>query len=821
MQDSGDSGQLEALQKKVAAQKQAAFEAELRRLDADVGKRAQDALHAQRSKRDQTFQEKLRQAKDQRQRDEEGLRQREAELRQKFDEEGRKRVEARRREEEALRKKLEEEQRRQEEERRRQALEEERRRKEEEARLKAEEQRRKQEEELRRLEEERRRKEEELRRLEEERRRRQEDEKRRQDEEKRLREEERAQQEKDKQDRFRSLVSNARMYYDSGDLERALVEIAKARVNDPSNEEAQELEATIKTAQGKPVVEEVVVAKREAPKAVRPKKKSTQLAPPRKRVSRMLIAAIIVGAVVLGILIVSQLRKTTVPPPPSLAVMPWTSASNSVEEKVLGSALAEEVARRFEYVKPLVLLGYGSSYQTSQHAPDPRRAIFNLGYLYVLEGTVARNGENVVVRVQLVDSLGNTPWSRRYEKLSAMLGGLPGEVAQQIAEYLGIASSELKPAFLASNGTIPPEAYSFYLRGLELAHRKTAASTANAEDLFAQAAQQYPKFANTLAAAANVLITEYQQGWNDDDSLLTQARRYAEAAVDADPGLSASYYALARVLAQNKQFGEALSNLDACINLAPNNSAALLERGRIYLRLGKYPQAMEAFQKGLQIDPRNPELLETLALALQLTGKYREGLGYHKLALSLSDDSTEYLVGPFADAVSGDPELRLTYNAMVTEACERRIALNPDDYHSMYQLARLRQLLGEAGPSNTLLKKLETTLQALGRQQPRDTRAMMYLALTRTRLGRFADAISLAQRAADIAPHDVTVRYMTAQMYTLQMKRGVDDKRKATALKSLQQAIAMSFNLEQLTSPDFFNLFDQPDFRTAIQASMQ
>ncbi len=820
MQDSGDNSRLEALQKKVAAQKRAAFEAELRRLDADIGKRAQDALHAQRMKNDQTFQEKMRLAKEQRQREEEGLRQRETELRQKFDEEGRKRIEARRREEEALRKKQEEERRRQEEERRRQAHEEERRRKEEEARIKAEEQRRKQEEELRRLEEERRRKEEELQRLEEERRRRQEEEKQRQEEDKRIRDEERAQQEKEKQERFRALVSNAKMYYDSGDLEHALVEVAKALVNDPSNEEARELEATIKAAQGKPVGPEAVQEK-PARKAVRPKKKATQLAPPRKRVSRMLIGAIIAGAVILGILIVTQLRKTTVPPPPSLALLPWTSASNSVEEKVLGSALAEEVATRFEYVKPLVLLGYGSSYQTAQHSADPRRSIFGLGYFYVLEGTVARNGENVVIRLQLVDSLGNTPWSRRYEKLSAMLGGLPGEVAQQLAEYLGISSSELKPAFLASNGTIPPEAYSFYLRGLELAHRETAASMQNAYELFAQAAQQYPKFANTLSAAAVVLTTEFQKGWNDSDSVLVQARRYAEAAVNADPGLDASYYALARVLAQNRQFGEALSNLDACLGLAPANAAALLERGSIYLRVGKYQQAMEALQQALRLDPRNPDILETQALALQLTGKNREGMGFHKLALSLADDSTEYLVGPFANAVSGDPELRLTYNAMVTEACEHRIALNPDDYLSMYQLARLKQLLGEAGPSNTLLKKLETTLQNLTRQQPRDARAMMYLALTRTRLGKFADAVSLAQRAAEIAPHDITVKYKTAQMYALQMKRGSDDKRKTAAMKNLQEAIGISFSLEELTNPDFFNLFDLPDYRAAIQQPMQ
>src|ERR1051325_2281078 len=63
-----------------------------------------------------------------------------------------------------------------------------------------------------------------------------------------------------------------------------------------------------------------------------------------------------------------------------------------------------------------------------------------------------------------------------------------------------------------------------------------------------------------------------------------------------------------------------------------------------------------------------------------------------------------------------------------------------------------------------------------------------------------------------------------AQMYSLQMysqkEKKIDEKAKENALRALSDAVRLSYRLDELASADFYNLSDQPEFRTAIEQAM-
>ena len=163
--------------------------------------------------------------------------------------------------------------------------------------------------------------------------------------------------------------------------------------------------------------------------------------------------------------------------------------------------------------------------------------------------------------------------------------------------------------------------------------------------------------------------------------------------------------------------------------------------------------------------------------------------------------------------------------ARVISACEHRIVQNPEDYATIYRLSRTLQITGKRIEGTTLLDKLEKALRAKLKAEPNNSGAMIYLALTLTRMGKFPEATTWGQRALELQPDDPTICFRLAQMYSLQMyspaRKKVDDKKKDEATKVLKQALRLSYRLDELTNADFYNMYEHGNFRTVIASNPQ
>ncbi|MBI4548430.1 MAG: tetratricopeptide repeat protein, partial [Ignavibacteriae bacterium] len=780
----------EELKQKADEARRLAFDEESHRLDQEIEQRAQELLTKRRTKIEKLRTEKLKEAKELRQQAELSFKDTEREIQQKLEEERRKKLLTRQR-------KLEERKVREELERKR--LEEEARKKAEEERLFLEREAQKKEEE------------EKLRKLEEQRQ--QQVERIRLEEEIRL-EKERRRQELLDQARVQSLNANARNLFKNEDFHNALIEVTKVFTIDPENPEAHKLEIKIKEA----------LAKRET-KLSRRKTQEGEAVPPigaekeakQKTVTRIIMAAVLLVVISIGIVFLTKHKKDVFQAPVTIAVLPWSSQSAVLEEKILGSSLAEEVAhqlQRFKYAAPM---GYSSAYRLTEYSSNFYRSVFELGYVYALQGTLARLGDLYSVDVRLVDSAGNVSWSRRYERAPATLSELPHDIADHLVEALDIRDED---ALARQPKSLNPDAYVFYLRGLDLLHRRTPTSMQNALELFDQAIQQDGNCADAHAVSSLIMTSGFEQGWLANNTLLAQAERSAERAISIDPVNDAGYIALGKVYAEQRSYGSALQQFDAALKLAPNNGTIHFEKAKIFLKIGQEEKALEALSNAYKLNPRDPEVLQTYASVYQLKRRTDEGFWYHETALLLVNDSTEYLAGPISDAIMGDAQLLLTYGDRVVAAFERRLAENPNDDLTMYRHARLLQVIGKVPEANDILNKLEKLLKDRLKTQYKNARALVSLALTLTRLGRYREAVQFAQKASELDSTSDDVKYKIAQMYSVQMfsvkKKSIDEKRKEEAVKALKAAVALRYRLDQLTNADFYNMHQYTDFLSVI-----
>ena len=128
--------------------------------------------------------------------------------------------------------------------------------------------------------------------------------------------------------------------------------------------------------------------------------------------------------------------------------------------------------------------------------------------------------------------------------------------------------------------------------------------------------------------------------------------------------------------------------------------------------------------------------------------------------------------------------------------------------------------MGGGLEADSLLKKAEGILRKEVQIHPKNSDAMMYLALTLTRLGRYPEAIALANNAAAFDRDNAVVKYRIAQMYSVQMyshkKKEIDANKKNEALKALREAVAIHYRLDELTSADFYNFRDQDEFHSIV-----
>jgi tetratricopeptide (TPR) repeat protein len=142
-----------------------------------------------------------------------------------------------------------------------------------------------------------------------------------------------------------------------------------------------------------------------------------------------------------------------------------------------------------------------------------------------------------------------------------------------------------------------------------------------------------------LAAAAVILIgalawrarieTSY---WRDSETLFTHALSVTK---DNDVALNN----LGIVFLQRGQLDEAISRLQAAIDLRPENGPAQNNLAKALLQKGRIAEAMVHYRKFLEIEPTNVEARNILGTALIQQGRVKEAIGQWQEALAIEPEN--------------------------------------------------------------------------------------------------------------------------------------------------------------------------------------
>jgi TolB-like protein len=153
----------------------------------------------------------------------------------------------------------------------------------------------------------------------------------------------------------------------------------------------------------------------------------------------------------------------------SVAVLPFVAMSRGPDDEYFADGLTEEILNSLTRVPELLVTARTSAFHfKDKDLPIPEIAK-QLGVAHVVEGSVRRSGDQLRVTAQLIRAVdGFHLWSENYDRNTEDTFGVQTDIAEKIAEALGVFLDETTVERMRSAGFRNPEAYIAYQKGVQL-----------------------------------------------------------------------------------------------------------------------------------------------------------------------------------------------------------------------------------------------------------------------------------------------------------------------------------------------------------------
>ncbi len=210
----------------------------------------------------------------------------------------------------------------------------------------------------------------------------------------------------------------------------------------------------------------------------------------------------------------------------SIAVLPFVPLSSGEDDGYFADGLTEEILNALTQLPELQVTARTSSFFfKGQNIPVPEIAD-RLNVAHIVEGSVRRDGERVRITAQLIRaSDGFHLWSQTYERTLDDVFAVQEDIAENIAEVLGVVLDDDARQVMRSAGIRDVEAFIAYQKGLEAyvtAHqgRSMAEPLALANAYFDQALEAAPGLTMARLMKADLrghIIFEIAAGIRDEE----------------------------------------------------------------------------------------------------------------------------------------------------------------------------------------------------------------------------------------------------------------------------------------------------------------
>jgi serine/threonine-protein kinase len=330
----------------------------------------------------------------------------------------------------------------------------------------------------------------------------------------------------------------------------------------------------------------------------------------------------------------------------SVAVLPFENLSADQNNAYFASGIQDMILTRLVGIGGLKVIARVSTEKYPSHPADVKTIARQLDVATLLEGTVQKAGNKVLVNVQLIDAnSGNHLWAKAYAGTFDDVFKVEGEVAQNVAESLKVQLTSDETARIDTLPTSNAAAYDLFLQAGAHANRAydngtwAATELPLAISLYQQALARDPNYALAWAALARAHMVMYFMAGDHSNAQLANAKAAADRALALQPNLGLGHYALALYdYWAHRDYAGAITQAELARQSLPNGVMIDFLIAYISCRQGRWDEAAALFHAATVLDPHNALAFGRLGDTYESLRRYAEADQAFAAAVPLSSN---------------------------------------------------------------------------------------------------------------------------------------------------------------------------------------
>jgi adenylate cyclase len=327
-------------------------------------------------------------------------------------------------------------------------------------------------------------------------------------------------------------------------------------------------------------------------------------------------------------------KKMALPLPdlPSIAVLPFANMSEDPKQESLCDGITEEIITALSKAPHLFVISRQSAFSYKGKPVKVKQVSEELGVKYVLEGSVQKSGDRIRITAQLIDALtGRHVWAERYERELRDIFALQDEITINILTAIRVKLTEGQKLSGSEKYFRGKQGLDCYLKMLE--------------------ARKYLQGHNVEDTRTGGRITEEMMAMCPDNPMAHAFRAYsywmaywlgpvqgrresiekgiemAHEALAMDDSIAGAHSLLGMFYSLRREFEKAIAEGERAVALDPGGATAHMFYAMSLYYVGRSEEAIPLFQRAIRLDPVGTTgVYLNFGHALRVLGRYEEAL---------------------------------------------------------------------------------------------------------------------------------------------------------------------------------------------------
>jgi TolB-like protein/Tfp pilus assembly protein PilF len=345
------------------------------------------------------------------------------------------------------------------------------------------------------------------------------------------------------------------------------------------------------------------------------------------------IMAAALGCVALSMLIVNR----PIPPRPgasplvqpisSIAVLPLLNLSGDPAQDYVADGMTDELIGSLAQISSLRVISRTSAMQYKASRKALPQIAKELGVDAVVEGSLARSGQQVRITAQLIEAKTDRHlWSQDYRRQAHDILTIQSEVARAITREIRLKLSSSEESRLRHQTDVAPEVWDAYLKGRYFWNRRTESDLRKSIVYYQDAVTKAPGYAAAWAGLADSWLLLGETWLRPNGRAFAEAEHAADRALSLDNQLGEAHASRAALKSNWGQWQSAEAEFRRALELTPGYATGRQWYAEGLAAHGRTDEALAQIRRARELDPLSLTVNVQVGYILFLARRYDEAI---------------------------------------------------------------------------------------------------------------------------------------------------------------------------------------------------